>query len=375
MEVVRVKTEQGRERYYVADNEGLPIEVVLKFIRFKDNTNYARNTLRGYCQHLKLYFEYLEEHNLDFQRITIDDLSLFVNWLQNPYKSLKVIPVGSVESARSPRTVNIIINTVLMFYDYTLRHEEYSNNISDRLKKFVSTPSRNFKGFLYGIAHDNKKISSNILKLKVPKSKPKVLSKEEITVIINNCNNLRDKFLLNLLYETGMRIGEALSLWIEDFDMSDMVIDLQDRGQLENNAEIKTVASPRKIDISQNLADIFMEYIAEYHTEEVETNHIFIKISGDNRYKAMNYVDVDNLFRLLKKKTGIYVTPHMFRHSSLTVLRMAGWQPELLRVRAGHKNIYTTMNTYIHPSDEEISREFEKTRPNLELEIYNEGDK
>lgn len=369
-----MKTEQGRERYYVADNEGLPIEVVLKFIRFKDNTNYARNTLRGYCQHLKLYFEYLEEHNLDFQRITIDDLSLFVNWLQNPYKSLKVIPVGSVESARSPRTVNIIINTVLMFYDYTLRHEEYSNNISDRLKKFVSTPSRNFKGFLYGIAHDNKKISSNILKLKVPKSKPKVLSKEEITVIINNCNNLRDKFLLNLLYETGMRIGEALSLWIEDFDMSDMVIDLQDRGQLENNAEIKTVASPRKIDISQNLADIFMEYIAEYHTEEVETNHIFIKISGDNRYKAMNYVDVDNLFRLLKKKTGIYVTPHMFRHSSLTVLRMAGWQPELLRVRAGHKNIYTTMNTYIHPSDEEISREFEKTRPNLELEIYNEGE-
>ncbi len=50
-----------------------------------------------------------------------------------------------------------------------------------------------------------------------------------------------------------MRIGEALSLWIEDFDISDMVIDLKDRGQLENNAEIKTVSSPRRIDISQIL--------------------------------------------------------------------------------------------------------------------------
>ncbi|MDZ4907198.1 tyrosine-type recombinase/integrase, partial [Clostridium perfringens] len=147
---------------------------------------------------------------------------------------------------------------------YILRHEEYSNNISDRLKKFVSTPSRNFKGFLYGIAYDKKKVTSNILKLKVPKSKPKTLAKAEITTLIKTCNNLRDKLLLTLLYETGIRIGEALSLWIEDFDVSDMVIDIKDRGQLENNAEIKTVSSPRRIDISQNLVDMFMEYVAEY---------------------------------------------------------------------------------------------------------------
>lgn len=374
MEVVKVKTEDGKERYFVAGDDGLPIEPILKFIRFKDNTNFARNTLRMYCQHLKLYFEYLQQIELDFQDITIDDLALFVNWLQNPYKSLKVIPTHQVETARSPRTVNIIVNTVLAFYDYILRHEEYSNNISDRLKKFVSAPSRNFKGFLYGIAYEQKKVTSNILKLKVPKSKPKTLYKEEIGTLIRACNNLRDKFLLTLLYETGMRIGEALSLWIEDFDISDMVIDLKDRGELENNAEIKTVSSPRRIDISQNLADMFMEYIAEYHTEEVETNHIFIKLSGSNKYKPMNYTDVDNLFRTLKKKTDIYVTPHMFRHSSLTLLRMAGWQPELLRIRAGHKNIYTTLNTYIHPSDEEITKEFNKTQPNLDLDIYSEGD-
>lgn len=375
MEVVKVKTENGKERYFVADDEGLPIEPILKFIRFKDNTNSARNTLRMYCQHLKLYFEYLQQEDLDFQKATIDDLALFVNWLQNPYKSLKVVPAHKVDIARSPRTVNIIVNTVLAFYDYILRNEEYSNNISDKLRKFVSTPSRNFKGFLYGIAYKQEKVTSNILRVKVPKSRPKILTKEEIVTLIRTCNNIRDKFLLTLLYETGIRIGEALSLWIEDFDISDMVIDLKDRGELENNAEIKTVSSPRRIDISQNLADMFMEYIAEYHTEEVETNHIFIKLSGANKYKPMNYIDVDNLFRTFKKKTDIYVTPHMFRHSSLTLLRMAGWQPELLRIRAGHKNIYTTLNTYIHPSDEEITEEFNRTRPNLELGIYNEGDK
>jgi integrase len=375
MEVVKVRTEEGTERYYVAYKNGLPIEPILKFIRFKDNTSYAKNTLRMYCQHLKLYFQYLEQIEVDFQKVTIDDLALFVNWLQNPYKSLKVIPTTKINVARSPRTINTIVNTVLAFYDYSLRSEEYSNNISDRLKKFISVPNRNFKGFLYGIAYENSKITSNILKLKVPKAKPKTLKKEEITTLINTCNNFRDKFLLSLLFETGIRIGEALSLWIEDFEVTDMMLDIKDRGELENNAEIKTVSSPRRIDISQNIIDIFMEYVAEYHTEEVETNHVFIKISGEHKNKPMNYIDVDNLFRMLKKKTGIHVTPHMFRHTSLTILRMADWKPELLRIRAGHKNVYTTLNTYIHPSDKEITEEFNKTQTNLNLEIYNEGDK
>lgn len=64
----------------------------------------------------------------------------------------------------------------------------------------------------------------------------------------------------------------------------------------------------------------------------------------------------------------------MFRHTSLTTLRMAGWQPELLRVRAGHKNIYTTMNTYIHPSEEEITKEFEITQANVEFGFFKEDE-
>ena len=375
MKVVKVMTEEQKERYYVSDDDGLPIQVVLKFIRFKDNTNYARNSLKAYCYHLKLYFEYLNERELDFKDVSIDDLSLFVNYLQNPYKSLKIISMDNVGAAREPITINMIINTVLKFYDYILRHEEYSNNISERLKMFVTRPGRNFKGFLYGIAHNKREVLSNILKLRVPEEKVKTLSKEEIKSLVNACSNYRDNFILVLLYETGLRIGEALSLWIEDFDVNEMVIDLKDRGEFENRAEIKTVTSPRKIDISQNLADMFMEYLVEYHTAEVNTNHIFIKLSGKNKNESMNYIDVNNLFRSLKKKTEIYATPHMFRHSSLTLLRKAGWKAEHLRIRAGHKNIYTTLNTYVHPSDEEISEEFRKISSDLDLEIIKEGEK
>lgn len=40
MEVVKVKIEESKEKYYLADSDGLHIEALLKFIRFKDNTNY-----------------------------------------------------------------------------------------------------------------------------------------------------------------------------------------------------------------------------------------------------------------------------------------------------------------------------------------------
>ena len=81
----------------------------------------------------------------------------------------------------------------------------------------------------------------------------------------------------------------------------------------------------------------------------------------------MDYTDVDNLFRSLRRKTGIYITPDMFRHTSLSMLNSAGWSPELLRVRAGHKNIYTTLNTYVHPSDDEVSEAFRKVSDKLAM--------
>ena len=143
------------------------------------------------------------------------------------------------------------------------------------------------------------------------------------------------------------------------------VIPVTDRGELQNLAEIKTVHSPRKLDCTQDLADLFMGYVCEVHTCDINTNHVFLKLRGENAGKPMDYSDVDNLFRTLRKKTGIQITPHVFRHTSLSLLYADGWAPELLRIRAGHKNIYTTINTYIHPTEEELTAAFNKAAPHL----------
>lgn len=365
MKVEKLITSRNKERYMLVGSNSEVIEPVLRFLKYKDNVGAARNTLKAYCYHLKLFFEFLEQENLDFTSVKIDNMAYFVAWLQNPLPN-NVIGLVYKEPRRSPRTVNMVINTVLSFYDYLMRHEDYQQTLSERLKKNMSVSRRGFKDFLYHINKD-KTFKTNILKVKMPKVKLKVLAKEDIERLLQCCTNSRDYFLVRLLWESSIRIGEALSLWLEDFEINACKIHIKDRGELENQAEIKTVNSPRTIDVSMDLMNEFMQYISHYHTDEVDTNFVFIKLTGTNEHRPMQYQNVVSLFKRLKLKSGIPVNPHMLRHSSLTELRRAGWKAENLRIRAGHKNFQTTFQMYIHPSDEDLRADWEKVEKNMRL--------
>lgn len=366
MRVETVVTPNNKTRYILLNDVGEPVEPALKYLKFKDNTGAARNTLRAYCYHLKLFFEYLEQEQLDYQDIGLDEMAAFMRWLQNPYGNKKVSPITPVTSSRTSRSINIIISAVISLYDYLMRHEDYSLHLSMKLKKQIPGSRRGFKDFLYHI-NRNKSYDAKILKLKIPKKKPKTISKEKIGTIMDACCNIRDKFLIQLLWESSMRIGEALALWLEDFEIDARKIYIRDRGELSNHAEIKTVCSPRSIDVSAELMNDYMDYIAECHSDDVDTNHVFIKLSGENKYQPMEYPDVVSLFERLKNKVGFDITPHMLRHTSLTELRKAGWKDEHLMKRAGHAHVQTTMQMYIHPSDEDIRKDWEKAEMNIRI--------
>lgn len=363
MKTVTCITPDGKTRYYLADEAGTPVPEVLDYLKFRDNQGTARNTLRLNCYQLQNYYTYLQEAGKNYGMVTIDDISEFMAWLRNPDILKKVIPIR-FEAARTAQTINENIDTVIAYYEYLVRRGGLENRLSEKLVKFILHPHRNYKSFLNGIA-ENRSVKSSILKIPVPKREIRRISKDEAAVLLGECRNLRDYFLLYLLFETGMRIGEALCLWLEDFDLDGLKINVTDRGELPNLAEIKTVHSARKLDCTQELMDLFTRYICEFHGCDVGTNHVFMKLRGRRAGSPMDYTDVDNLFRMLRGRTGIGITPHVFRHTSLSLLYAGGWAPELLRIRAGHKNIYTTLNTYIHPTEDELRAEFRKAAPHL----------
>ena len=174
-----------------------------------------------------------------------------------------------------------------------------------------------------------KLVEKNLLKQRTPRRRqPKTLSQEQIETLVNACENIRDQLLLTLLYESSLRIGECLALWIEDVDVDGRKIHVRDRGELSNGAEIKTPASCRVVDVSDDLINQILDYLVVVHTDEIETNHLFIKLRGPHSGQPLEYADVNDLFQRLKHRTGIDAHAHLLRHSSLTSLAKSGMRPE-----------------------------------------------
>ena len=69
MKVVELKTVDGRIRYYLDDDTGAAVQPVLKYLKFKDNAGYARNTLRMHCIHLKHFFTYIKRVSMGMNEI------------------------------------------------------------------------------------------------------------------------------------------------------------------------------------------------------------------------------------------------------------------------------------------------------------------
>lgn len=373
MKVQEVKLDNNQRRYLLVNDNGFPIIPVAKYLKYIDNSEKSFNTQKTYAYSLKLYFEYLQEIDIDYKNININILSDFVGWLRNPHENNKVINLKSTKSKRTEKTVNLTITVVTNFYDYLYRIEEINNDMCDKLMKQIFTGGhKHYKDFLYHVNKD-KPSSKNILKIKEPRRKIKVLTKEEMQNVYNATTNIRDEFLIKLLFETGLRIGEALSLFIEDiiFDHNKgHRIRLVDRGELHNGAKLKT--GEREVHISQELIDLFDDYAYDILDElEIDTNFVFVKLRGENRGQPLEYQDVSDLFKRLRKKTGIDVHAHLLRHTHATIYYQTTKDIKQVQERLGHSQIQTTMNMYLHPSDEDIRTNWEIAQSAFKI---NKGD-
>lgn len=74
----------------------------------------------------------------------------------------------------------------------------------------------------------------------------------------------------------------------------------------------------------------------------------------------LTYKTVDSLFRRLSKKTGIKVNPHLLRHSHATELIRSGMEMSYVQKRLGHSDIQTTVNTYVHLTDEDLKKAYKE---------------
>ncbi|WP_141994790.1 tyrosine-type recombinase/integrase [Bacillus sp. B4EP4a] len=373
MRVQEVLIENQTKRYMLLDHNGFPVLPVLKYIKYLDTTGKSSNTQKTYCYSLKQYFTYLEETNKDYKYIRLEDLVEFVAWLSSPYKSKNVTSLKPIKAKKTEKTINLTVTAVTNLYDYLYRNEELQNDMVEKLMKQIFTGGRSrYKSFLHHVNRDKPSVR-NVLKLKEPRKRVEILTKEQVQKVIEATTNIRDTFLIQVLFETGLRIGEVLSLFMEDFKFDHQKghrIRLVDRGELENGAKLKT--GEREIFVSQALMNLYDDYLYEVLDElDLDTNFVFVKLRGKNVGKPMGNWDVDALFKRLRKKTGISIHPHLFRHTHATMYYQKTKDIKQVQERLGHSQIQTTMNLYLHPSEEDIRKDWEKAQPAFEIKKKN----
>lgn len=369
----------NRKAYLLLNSEGVPVVSVAKYMKHLYNNESKSNTLKTYCTALKHYFTYLQQIKVDYQQVNFEILSNYVAWLRNPYRNNKVIPYKVPQNQNKERepkqltekTVNNYISAVTNFYDYLYRSELIDSNIVEKLMKkmFTGAGGNGYKSFLHHV-NEGKPYSKNILKLKEPKGKIKIFTKEQVETIYHSTTNIRDRFLVLLLFETGLRIGEALSLFLEDFQFDAKQrkhkLKLKDRGELPNGGKLKT--GSRKLEVSQSLMDLYDDYLYEVIDDyNPDHNFVFVKLWGKNLGEPMTYSDVYATFKEIERKTGIHITPHLFRHTHGTIYYLETKNIKMVQERLGHSQVQTTINLYVHPSDDEIREDWEKAAHAFEI--------
>ncbi|MGN4707045.1 tyrosine-type recombinase/integrase [Bacillus cereus group sp. MYBK194-1] len=354
MKVQKVIVEgKGYPLYLLLDCNYDVVEPVKNFIKYLDNTGRAPNTIKTYSYHIKLLYEFMNQQHIKLEDLNFEELAYFVGWLRNPTGDVKVTDLNPKKARREETSVNSILNAVISFLEYLNRTEGFKT-----IDVYKEGRRRGFKGFLH---HINKKKSyqKNILKLRVKKKLIKVLEYEEIKVILNACHTRRDKLLIMLMYEGGLRIGEVLSLRIEDISTWDNQIHITPRDYSENGAYIK-LKKARTIDVSKEVMALYTDYLVHEYGEDLEHDYVFINLKNTYFGSPLKYQSVLDLVRRLAKRTGVTFNVHMLRHTHATNLIKSGWDAAYVQKRLGHANVQTTMNTYVHLSDEDMKNEYKK---------------
>ncbi len=369
MKVQKTISPQGQQSFIVIGDDYKPIPEISVYLRFLEVLERSPYTIRTRATHLKAYWSFLMHRGFEWRDITLEELAEFIHWLKLP--DPKVSPILDGDAYRSARTINVMLGSVYAFYEFH-QHNSGIAGIDAFTKRVLRHPS--YKPLLHGIKARTRTVTTPILRIKEPKTFPGCLSRAQVKRLIDACASIRDKFLLSVLYESGIRLGEALGLRHEDLESAGKnEIHICPRPNNLNGARAKNHQA-RTVHVSRALMQLYSTYLIEEYPAALDSDYVFVNISREPRGAPMKSSNVQRLFRQLRQKTGIAVTPHLFRHTHATELIQSNWDLSYVQKRLGHRNIQTTANTYVHLSDEDLKQAHQDFIERQKHETYSDTD-
>ena len=323
------------------------------YLNYLRVTGKSPNTVRTYAYHLCLWLRYCDEKNIDCLTIygtkdsrPVDMFTDYMRWLQYTDLHQGIIHLSKEEAERSNRTINQIMSAVLSFYSYLS-----SNNVLPELPVYrTQRVNGAYKSFLSEMYHHSVTAESSILKKPEEPHKMEYITREQYREMLQHCYLLRDKLILALMFEGGLRLGEVLGVHICDLkQLEDGIVQIVSRENNENGARVKRMAEG-VIKLPDYVITGLLELLCK-DLEQYDSEYLFVAFSGPRKGKALKPDSVEKLFNRISREMNFEIHPHMLRHGFATEKLACGWTLMDIQAYLRHKSIRTT-EIYAFYSDE-----------------------
>ena len=187
--------------------------------------------------------------------------------------------------------------------------------------------------------------------------KGSVLSKAKSgSALIRNYRGLRNLALVDLLFATGMRVGEVSSLNVADFSVTESVFCVKGKGGRDRLAFV----------VDKQTLCIQQEHMKLRMLLDSENPALFLNSSC----QRLSTQGIANILSQFRKDAGIerHVTPHMLRHTVATLLLRNGVDIRIVQEFLGHASIATTQR-YTHVSKEHLIQVLRERHPSMGLRV------
>jgi integrase/recombinase XerD len=351
-----VVPDSQRESWTVLGEGGVPVEPVERYLAYLSDIERSPNTVKAYAHDLKDWFVFLADRGLDWREVRLEDVGDFVAWLRRPpgARDCRISVLPSVEHHCGEATVNRKLSALSAFYQHQARNGVELGNLLTSWQP-GGPRGTSWRPFLHHISKGRPQKRREI-RLKAPRKQPRVLDVVEVQAILDACDRLRDRLLLAVLYDTGMRIGEALGLRHEDWAVPERQVTVVPR--LNDNGARSKSGQARTIPVSVELVRLYADYLhGEYG--DLDSDYVFVNLWGEPRGHPLSYPAVYDLVRRLRRRCGVDFDLHWCRHTYATRMLRAKVPVEVVSKLLGHAAVTTTLDTYGHLSVEDARRVLE----------------
>jgi integrase len=358
----------GTTTWTVVSESFAVIEPAERYLEFGRQNGFAPNTVKAYARGLAQWWTYLEQSSKRWDAVRIYDFGNFLAAVRhNEFDS--AVRLLRPEPTVSEATIQLRLRAVLGFYRY---QAGCGNDVAPFLYDQVRGRSGRYLSFLEHVASRNPQRRLTV-RVPLPRKDIPILSPGTITELLDLealysveegewRGDLRYRLLWSLLAETGMRLGEALSLQHRDWNTgrsATATISVVDRPHPHGLA---TKSGDRRVHIGSRLDRLYADYVwwlcdqgADVLINDWDRSYIFCNTRRDPLYGPLRPEAVYAHLRAVKRRLPqlpATMTPHWFRHTHATALLLAGTPLHVVSRRLGHKSVQTTINTYGHVTED-----------------------